>query len=246
MASVREGFLRTLVAAGVVVSVAVGLAACGGGDSSTNSTAAQAEGQSEPAGQSGGADSKQQDGSKSEEKSGGSGGSSGETSSGNSGSGSAAKFTPKQHKDSGGGSQQYRVKGGDNSVQEFGSESDESEFKVAATALHNFLDARAEGNWDAACQYMSKEMIKSFEKLAEAAKQIDATSCGAILEGLTNPAAKAAMKTEAEKADIGSLRTEGDRAFLIYTTGEKTIYAMPMADEGGTWKVASLAGTPLN
>jgi len=238
--------LRTPIATGAVVLIAVGLTACGGGDGSTSSTAARAESQSEAAGQSTGADAKQQNGGegggKSGKKSGGSGGSSGEGSDG----GSAADFVPKQHRDSGGGAQQYQVKGGDNSVQEFGSESDESELKAAATALHNFLDARAEGNWDAACQYMSEEMIKSFEKLAEASKQVDASSCGALLRGLTNPAAKASMKTEAEKTDVGSLRTEGDRSFLIYTVGGKTIYAMPMKNENGAWKVSGLTGTPLN
>jgi len=54
------------------------------------------------------------------------------------------------------------------------------------------------------------------------------------------------MKEEAQKADLGSLRIEGDRAFVIYSGPGKTILAMPMANEEGAWKVASLAGTPLN
>lgn len=262
MPLVREGW-KTLVAAGAVLLVAVGLIACGS-DSSTSSTAAQAEGKAQATGNGSGKSSKQKGGgeAKSDSKSGeggsdgssgGSDGSSGE-SGGSSGSGgggkpdggNAADFVPKQHKDSGGGSKQYIVKGGDNSVQEFGGEADDAELEAAATVLHNFLDARAEGNWAAACQYMSKEMIKSFEQLATAAKQIDASSCGAIVAGLTNPAAKASMKAEAEKADVGSLRTEGDRSFLIYTAGGDTILVMPMKNEGGNWKVASLTGTPLN
>lgn len=236
---------KTLAGGLAVLLLAVGLAACGGGDSSTSSTAAEATGQDQAAGKGSGADSKQNGGEgKSSPKSGDkSGGSSDE---GNSDGGSAAGFVPKQHSDSGGGAQQYIVKGGDNSVQEFGDEADDPEFEAAAAALHNFLDARAEGNWAAACEYMSKTMIESFEKLATAAKQIDDSSCGAIVEGLTNPAAKASMKAEAEQADIGSLRLEGDRSFLIYTAVGDTILAMPMANEGGAWKVASLAGTPLN
>lgn len=54
------------------------------------------------------------------------------------------------------------------------------------------------------------------------------------------------MKAEAEKADIGSLRAEEEQVFLIYKGLDGTIMAMPMANEGGDWKVASLAGTPLN
>ena len=148
--------------------------------------------------------------------------------------------------DSGGGSAQYRIKGGDNSIQEFGSEVEGSEFKRAATALHDFLDARAAGDAAAACSYMSKSVIESFKQLAARSAQGDGTSCPTILEELTNPAAKPAVKAEAAQADVGSLRVEGERAFLIYTGAGKTILAMPMADEGGTWKVAGLAGTPLS
>jgi hypothetical protein len=152
---------------------------------------------------------------------------------------------PKQHQDSGGGAAQYRVKGGDNSVQGFGQEAGRSDFEAAATALHDFLDARAEGNWAAACQYMSKSAVESLEQLAAQTKSPD-ESCGAILAKITNPAAKQLMVEEAAKADVGSLRAEGDRAFLVYTVGGKTILAMPMANEGGQWKVAGLASTPLN
>ncbi len=155
-------------------------------------------------------------------------------------------FKPRPHHDSGGGSAQYLVKGGDNSIQEFGSEVEGSEFEKAATALHDFLDARAAGDAAAACSYMSKSVIESFKQLAAKSTQGGGTSCATILEELTNPAAKPAMKAEAAQADVGSLRVEGERAFLIYTGAGKTVLAIPMADEGGTWKVAGLAGTPLS
>jgi hypothetical protein len=230
-----------------VLVLALGLVACGGDDDSgTTEANGQAQSQSTTD-----ADAKQ--GGAQEGKPDGDEDGSGEDGSGQSqsdGSGSeqadAEEFKPKQHSDSGGGSQQFRTKGGDNSVQEFGEEADEPEFEAAAVALHNFLDARAEGNWAAACQYMSKAIVESFEKLAAQAKEIDDTSCAGIISKLTNPAAKAAMKAEAEKANVGSLRTEGDRSFVIYTGIKGTILAMPMASEDGEWKVASLAGTPLN
>jgi hypothetical protein len=231
---VREGS-KTLAAL-VALLLLAGVAGCGGGDGS-DSTAAQAGGGSGESTASG-ATAKQGDAG---------GKSSGSNAEGQPDSGNASEFKPQHHTDSGGGAEQFKVKGGDNSVQEFGEEADTSDFEAAATALHNFLDARAEGNWAAACQYMSKSTIESFEQLASQSKQGGDTSCGAVLASITNPAARGAMKAEAEKADIGSLRTEGDQAFLIYTGAEKgTILAMPMADEAGTWKVASLTGTPLN
>jgi hypothetical protein len=218
--------------------IAVGLAACGGGDSSSSTTTAADQGQVESKSSQ---ETPTQSGAKSDKGKSGSGG--GE--SGNS-SPSASDFTPKPHSDSGGGSAPYKVKGGDNSVQEFGEEGDSSEFDAAATALHDFLDARAEGNWAATCEYISKTIIESVEKLAAKAKQIEDKSCGGILEKLTNPAAMSAMKAEAEQANVRSIRTEGEQAFILYTGPHATIFSMPMANEDGTWKVASLSGYPLN
>src|SRR5680860_1171555 len=191
---------RTLYLALAALLLAFGLAACGGGGGEgSGSTAAEAGDRTQSQGGSGDAGSKQG------EAKGGKGGE-GE-SEGSSGKGEAAEFTPKPHNDSGGGSQQYVQKGGDNSVQ---------------------------------------EVVESFEKLAAQAKQLKDTSCAGILEKLTNPAAKSAMKQEAEKANVGSLRVEGDRSFVIYTGISGTVLAMPMANEDGDWKVASLSGVPLS
>ncbi len=226
---------KALVAALAVFLIAVGPVACGGSDGSSSTTSAADQGNGEGASSQGSA----QSGDENKSDSGG------EEQSGNSGS-SASDFTPKHHSDSGGGSKQFVVKGGDNSVQEFGEEADTAERDAAAIVLHNFLDARAEGNWAAACSYMSKAVTESFEKLAAQAKQVEGQGCAGILEKLTNPAAKAAMKAEAAKANVGSLRIEGEQAFVIYTGTDGTVLAMPMANEGGDWKVASLAGTPLS
>jgi hypothetical protein len=244
--SVRGG-PKTLIVALVALLLATSLAACGDDDGSTT-TGAQADVQGQP--KDGDASKKKADDDQSTadagEGGGDSGSSGGKGESGGYAGPTASDFVPKQHDDSGGGSEQYEEKGGDNSVQEFGDEAEPEEFAAAAGALHNFLDARAEGNWAAACEYMAKSVIESFEKLAAQTKQVDASSCGAILEALTNPAAQPAMKEEAEKANVGSLRIEGERSFVIYDGIQGTILAMPMVDEGGVWKVGSLAGTPLN
>jgi hypothetical protein len=233
-----RGGSKTLVAALAVLLLAVGLAACGGGNNSS-STGTESSAPTQEASKSGaeGKSGSDAEGKSADEKS---------KASAAEDRAEAKRFVPKRHSDSGGGSKQFIVKGGDNSVQEFGEEADSSEFSAAAVALHDFLDARAEGNWAAACNYMSKDVVKSFEQLASQAKQGEVTTCAEILKSITNPAAKQSIEAEAEKANVGSLRTEGERSFVIYTGLEGTVLAMPMANEGGDWKVASLAGTPLN
>jgi hypothetical protein len=233
--------------------LAIGLAGCGGdddSDSGTTETASRTE-SGEGGDQRGAASG---NGSKSKAKDGGKGDSAANAADGGqagAGDGGAGNFVPKQHDDSGGGSDRLRVKGGDNSVQEFGEEADDSERNAAATALHNFLDARANEQWDAACFYLAAEVRESLEKFAAQAEKAGAaqdvdTSCAGILARLTNRAALPALRKEAAQADVGSLRIEGERAFVIYQGMGDTILAVPMSNEGGSWKVASLAGTPLN
>ena len=157
-----------------------------------------------------------------------------------------SKFVPKDHDDSGGGAEQFRVRGGDNSVQEFGEEADDSERDEAATALHNFLDARAVEDWGSACLFLAEGMQRSLEELAAQGGQPQGVGCPEILAKLTNRAALPALRAEAARADVGSLRIEDDRAFIIYRGLDDTILAMPMANEDGSWKVAGIAGTALN
>jgi hypothetical protein len=228
----REG-TRTIVASIAAVLTAVALAACGGSGSTTTGSAATTESTPKRAGEASG----KQGGSK------GKGSQADEGGSGGSGGGSGPVATPLRV--SGGGSGQFRTKGGDNSIQNFGEEGDESELQQAAEALHGFYVARAEENWPRACSYLAKSMVQQLEQLAGQSSRLKGKGCAPILKALTQPLPSAARR-ESTVVDAGSLRHKGEQAFLIYYGAEKTVYAMPMKEEGGAWKVGSLAGTPLD
>jgi hypothetical protein len=233
------GGAKTLIAALAALLVLAGLAACGGDDdgaSSTATEAAPAQGGASPGGSPASDGGGASQGNSSDD----------EGDAGRSGGDGAGDFTPTEHEDSGGGSEQFRVAGGDNSVQEFGAEASASEFDEAAAALHNFLDARAAGDWEAACSYLSSQVVESFKSFAAQAKRFEDEDCAGLLEALTSPSAKPTFEAEAKRADVGSLRIEGERAFILYRALGDTVMAMPMTVEGGDWKVGSLASTPLN
>jgi hypothetical protein len=228
---------KTLIAVAAALLLAVGLAACGGGDDS-GSTATEASAPDQGGGNSKGGASSGGDAN-------GGGGKSGSGQSGGSGNGSSSSFVPKHHDDSGGGSKQFEVKGGDNTIQGFGEEAEPSESEKAAAALHNFLDARAAEDWDATCYYLARGIIEPLKKIASQTDQPGVGSCAGILEKLTNPAAMDALRAEAANADVGSVRIEGARGFVIYHANGKTVFAMPMVYEDGRWKVGALAGAQL-
>jgi len=228
--------LAILVAAGAML-LALGLAACGGGgDSSSTDSSTETSAQGPAKGSSG-------NGSKS--KTTGKGKQNGGGKSSGSGGGSSGSDKPIHHRDSGGGSAQYRVKGGDNSVQDFGSEADTSERDQATGAVHAYLDARANQDWTKACTYLAAPVVEQFESLAEKSKQLKGKGCGPILEALASQANPKLLREEAAQANVGSLRIEDERAFVIFRGIEKTIYTIPMIEEDGQWLLGSVAPTPL-
>jgi len=151
---------------------------------------------------------------------------------------------PEPLKVSGGGSAQYRVQGGDNSVQEFGEEGDESELEEAAAVLHGYLVARAEEDWAGACATLSSQVKDQLQVLASRSDELKGKGCAEILQALT-PTLPPSIRRQSTIVDAGSLRIEGDRAFLIFRGMEASTYAILMTQDDGAWKVNSLASTPL-
>lgn len=238
----REG-TRPLAALVAAVLVAALLAACGSSNSdssgstttdssSTTATTAQSGSQQDKSAQKGSSQGKDGGGNQNSSQ--------GKQSSGDSGSKNVA--TPL--KVSGGGSAQFRTKGGDNSIQEFGDESGESELEEAAEAVHSFYVARAEEQWDTACSYLSKSNIEQLEQLGSQSPQFKNAGCAPVLKAFTRPL-PAAVNREITTVDAGSLRREGEQGFLIYFGADHVKYAMPLRDEGGSWKVTALSGTTL-
>ncbi len=160
------------------------------------------------------------------------------------GGGKSVKEVETPLKVSGGGSAQFRAKGGDNSIQEFGDESDESELQEAAEVVHGFYVSRAAEEWDKACSYLAKSNIEQLEQLASQSPQSKGADCATVLKAFTRPL-PAAVEREITTVDAGSLRHEGEQGFLIYYGAGHIKYAMPLREEGGAWKVTALSGTTL-
>jgi hypothetical protein len=126
------------------------------------------------------------------------------------------------------------VPGGDNSVQEYGVEADESSRREAAIALQAYLNARAEEDWGTACSYLAQRPTAQLEKLAG-----NKASCAEVLEetgkGVQSQPGSAIT-------EVLSLRGEGDisgdPSYLIFKGPPGgTLFSMPMYLEGGAWKV---------
>jgi hypothetical protein len=250
LAVTREG-TRPFAAFIAAALVAALLAACGGSDSdSSGSTEATTTGASATSGSAAGSDggsrspsrARQDDGQDRQNQGEAEDDQSQDRQGSDGGSGSGNVETPLEV--SGGGSEQFRTKGGDNSIQEYGDEGDESELQEVAEIVHGFYVARAEEDWDTACSYLAKSNVEQLEQLGAQSPQFKGSGCAPVLKAFTRPLA-AAVQREVTTVDAGSFRRDGEQGFLIYYGAGQTVYAMPLRDEGGSWKVAALSGSAL-
>jgi hypothetical protein len=239
-----------LIAAVIAAVLAAALlSACGGSSSTTDSsTTVEGTGQSGSSDSSSGSgDSRSQNGGQSQDQTQGNGqgkSSQPQQESGSAGGGGSRDIAVAPLTVSGGGSGQFRSKGGDNSIQEFGEEAGESELQEAAEAVHGFLVSEAREEWDKACSYLAKSNVEQLEKLGSQSSQLRGAGCAPVLAAFTRPL-PAAAERRITTVDAGSFRHDGEQGFLIYFGDERVKYAMPLRNEGGAWKVGALSGTTL-
>jgi hypothetical protein len=146
---------------------------------------------------------------------------------------------------SGGGSGQFRVKGGDNSVQEYGAEADATELRQAAATVHSFFVAQVRLEWARACSVLAAGEREDLERLAASSPRSRGKGCAGAL-AVTTKAVSPSLARQLTTLDAASLRQEGDQAFLIYTAPPgRTVYAMPLRREDGAWRLGALSGAEL-
>jgi len=234
--AVRGGIFRIVFAGALVALLAFALAACGGDDDEGGTTTSNQDTTAQQGQGSAGKDEAAQAGKAAGDDSRGSGA--------GTGSQAAAEVEPAQLKVSGGGSEQFRVKGGDNSIQTWGEESDEPQLDAAAEALHGFYVARANEEWAEACDYLGAPLLQQLRQFATQSGE-KAPDCPELLKTLTRHPLPASVRRESTIVDAGSLRIGEDNSFLIYRGVDRTVFAMPLVEEDGVWKVTLLSPTTL-
>jgi hypothetical protein len=163
----------------------------------------------------------------------------------------ASRFVPPQHDDTWSRSTGFMNPSGyDNSLQTFGRESTEAEFREAADALHGYLDARVVGNWAAACQYLDDSFVDIYldtdtplEKSLGAVKE-SGRGCAAALWFQSHKVPDDLLEEEAD-VDIGSLRIAADKGYLLFHTSDGTKRSIGVIKKDGHWKLYTINSVPF-
>src|SRR4051794_33842074 len=117
--------VKILLPLALIGLLAIGLSACGSGDSDDSTSGSAAPAEQEP----------------------------------------KAATTPENEESSQDGSASFRVKGGDNSIQNYGEEADSAEVDAASSVLAQYLRARAAADWVGECLLLAKGAVASLEQL---------------------------------------------------------------------------------
>lgn len=144
---------------------------------------------------------------------------------------------------SAGGSDQFRDKT-KSSLLDFGEEGSGGELEEAEKTVRSFFLARSREDWPATCAQLSSALLGKIEHLAISATELEDKSCPSFLEAFLDISAQ--EQRQSAVVDAGSLRQKGTRGFLIYYGAHENVYAMPLRDEGGIWKVDSLSSKLLD
>ncbi len=138
----------------------------------------------------------------------------------------------------------FRAPGGDNSIQEYGSEQDAGERDAAMLPIAALYRAIFGGDWTEVCDtYLSSNNVKQLELLAEKSPQLKGKGCADVLSGLNQ--SKGVKTPDTPDGGIVSFRVDGDTGFAIYWGIDGKGYAFALKSEGGSWKLTALAPTPL-
>jgi hypothetical protein len=158
--------------------------------------------------------------------------------------GQAQPQMSRHHHDSASGSEGFKVKGGDNSVADFGREAASAEFAEAAEALHGYLDARAAGAWRTACRYLAPATRSGLVQQFGSFSNQKNPTCAKVIAALS--ALPESTLREIAVADVASFRVEDDDGFILYEGGQKVRYFVPMKRQNGHWWVAGPSPTALS
>jgi hypothetical protein len=133
-------------------------------------------------------------------------------------------------------------KGGEASIEEFGSEAGGSDREAILAVFTDYMNAVADKDYATACSHLSAIVQSSLEQLA--GKALKAKGCTAILPKLLAPTAPQIAREQAN-GKITKVRVEGDRAFVVFKAPGAKLFQQTMVREDGAWKASTVAASVL-
>jgi hypothetical protein len=128
------------------------------------------------------------------------------------------------------------------SVGTFGRPATGSDRSAVLAAFHGYMSAIAAGDWTAACRQLSTVLKRELQRLLARAKGASALGCSAAVGALLGRT-PGSLRRQQTRLTVVAVRTEGDRAFVLYHSTQQPHAMIPMVREAGQWKAELLGGS---
>jgi hypothetical protein len=126
--------------------------------------------------------------------------------------------------------------GGEEDVEEFGSEAAGADRDAVLAGQRGYLSAIARSDYEAACARLSKGVKESLEALVRSDRDVP---CEEILSSfLPRPAARVAASQA--RGEVVRVRFEGRRAIVIFHAPGARLWGLTMRREDGAWRATAL------
>lgn len=137
-----------------------------------------------------------------------------------------------------GPTREFIVPGGDNVVQEFGTEASPAERRQVSSMIEAWMRARAAGDWDEECRYLHEKKIESAIAAAQqfSQRKVDCAAALKTLSGL--PGAASRKNTMSEP--VASLRIGEGHGYAQYHGREGRDWIVAVRRQDGSWKISEL------
>lgn len=138
-----------------------------------------------------------------------------------------------------GPTRQFYDPGDDNAVQLYGHEAAPALRRQIGSTVQAWLRARAAGNWDRECRYLSQETVKYATDGATTVGQREVRSCDAALAILAVKGQKVSRRYNMA-GSVPSVRLGEGHGYAQYHGNDGRDWVVPVKREDGAWKVSTL------
>jgi hypothetical protein len=129
------------------------------------------------------------------------------------------------------------------SIASYGHEAAGGDRTAVVAALHGYLAAIAAGNWPTACGDLSSTIERQLAAVLARADGSGGDGCARALQALIGRTPQSLRRAQM-RVRVIAVRTDGDRAFVLYRSPVMPRATISMLRESGRWTAGVLANAP--
>jgi hypothetical protein len=129
------------------------------------------------------------------------------------------------------------------SIASYGHEAAGGDRTAVVAALHGYLAAIAAGNWPTACGDLSSTIKRQLAAVLARAAGSGGDGCARALQALIGRTPQSLRRAQM-RVRVIAVRTDGDRAFVLYRSPVMPRATISMLRESGRWTAGVLANAP--